>query len=136
METIVTSSFNNALEAHVSTMTVFFKPSIDQIDLSIEKWNDGNLGSGKYRIRVPGSLRSKKKIFRSFYNSISLIHEVPNGLNKKNRLICAKIFKNGGVQVTGCQSEEDSKNVIIDIISNILSKTFPSKKLYISRVKQ
>ena len=120
METIISSSFNNRLASHISTMTIFFKLNIDHIDLSIDKWNEGIIG-GKYKIRVPGSLKSKKKIFKNFYNSLSLIHDVPNPLNsKKNRLICAKIFKNGGIQVTGCQTEDDSKRMIYDIISSIL----------------
>jgi TATA-box binding protein (TBP) (component of TFIID and TFIIIB) len=116
---ILQAAFENTLKAHVSTMTLFFKLENTKID--IEKISDLfenqtsdqwlSLWNGKpYLVRIQGSRKTKNSSFRSFSNSISL---TTKPCEKKT--ICAKMFRNGGIQVTGCPSEEKAYQVVGDI---------------------
>ena len=74
-------------------------------------WND-------FQVRLPGSKKNKCNVFNNFYNSISLYTlKKQQDVNKKERTVCAKVFRNGGVQLTGCQSEEECDEIIKNIMS-------------------
>jgi TATA-box binding protein (TBP) (component of TFIID and TFIIIB) len=89
--------------AKVSTITYAFQLSkriplddvIDMFENDKDKWNSVWVGIGTNAVlRVPGSKKTKKKTFRSFKNSLSIL------FNK----VCVKVFLNGKCQITGCAS--------------------------------
>ena len=119
MLSILESAFHYTLKSHISTMTIFYKLQNARIDVgeisdlyksaNAETWR--SIWNGKhYLVRIQGSRKTKKAAFRSFSNSISLVTH-----SSSKKTICAKIFRNGGIQVTGCQSEEQSLEIVNDI---------------------
>ena len=125
---LLETSFKNSIAVHISTMTVFYnldiinkKTTTDIVSVISDTFqNDPTAWKGltdKYRVRLPGSRKTKSKSFRSFSNSVSLIFD---DIQNK-RTICAKVFRNGGVQVTGCQSEQNAADVAQDMRKLIAS---------------
>lgn len=110
------SEFDGTLAAFVSTMTVFFHLDLSRIPhekVDVRRvtecfteqpltWKRCIEDIGPYGVRVNGS--TKKGTNVNFGNSVSVIN---TNLAKGSR-VCAKIFRNGGVQVTGSRSEEQA----------------------------
>lgn len=115
------SEFDGTLAAYVSTMTVFFhldlsliphkKVDVRRVTECFKEqpltWKRCIEDIGPYGVRVNGSKRKGTSV--NFCNSVSVI----NTTLVKGSLVCAKIFRNGGVQVTGSRSEEDAAVVAV-----------------------
>lgn len=82
--------------AQVSTMTVMIRLSLDQINL--EKLLETKVDGYTYFIRVPGERKNKRKNFKPFRNSLSVIFDT------LTRRVCVKVFRNGKLQITGCKT--------------------------------
>jgi TATA-box binding protein (TBP) (component of TFIID and TFIIIB) len=113
---------NFSLTSHVSTMTIHFavKESTNVINLEelihtfqTDRKSWDTLSSTVYDIRLTGvTKKNKRKNFKSFFNSISI---VSHPTSKKVYKICAKLFKNGSIHCTGSKSIEEANKVASDI---------------------
>jgi TATA-box binding protein (TBP) (component of TFIID and TFIIIB) len=85
------------IDAVISTMTIMITLSLNLLDIeAIVNNKNKDYIPNNYYIRVPGEKKNKKKNFRSFKNSISIIFE-----SLTRRKVCVKVFRNGKLQITG-----------------------------------
>ena len=98
----------HAYNASITTITSFVTVNTEihvrklfEIASEETKWNGicAILGQS-LRVRFPGTKKNSKRNHRSFYNSISV------DFKRKERTICAKIFRTG-IHITGSASFED-----------------------------
>jgi TATA-box binding protein (TBP) (component of TFIID and TFIIIB) len=86
----------------VSTTTMAIATDLESVNIGklIHKWDDPDI-----YLRIPGEKKDgrKRKTSKSFFNSVTAVYN-PDGKRKR----CVKVFSNGRLHVTGCQTREDS----------------------------
>ena len=141
---LLNTSFGSLIQTHVSTMTIFVKFDTDKT-INIKRdvtevfqnpdksqwnslWKDSKYS---YNVRIPGARRTRNSNYISFQNSISLL--ISSSKLTKNKM-CMKLFRNGGMQVTGCTSEDMASEVALDIGRVFLGRDVHIKSLTINMI--